>query len=305
MIVPQGLQFRKLIPYIGPTIAVLFAYDMLVVLAYFSGWKWISLPHIPLSVFGGAIGVILGFRNNTAYQRWWEARTLWGSIVNSSRSLAREAMSMIVAVGNTPEEQAQVAAMQREIILHHIAYVQALRCHLRGRPVWDELVDFLSPDEIASLKTEKNVPLAIQHRLGLLLRRCYVRGWLDSVRWSSLDATLSALMNAQGGSERIKNTPLPVQYDYYPKIAVTVYCLILPLSLVANLGIFTPIGSTLVGVIFLALDRIGRDLELPFENDVNDVPLHAISRTIEINLKQQLGDARLPDAIQPVNGVLW
>lgn len=305
MIVPQGLQYRKLIPYIGPTIAVLFAYDMLVVLAYFSGWTWISLPHIPLSVFGGAIGVILGFRNNTAYQRWWEARTLWGSIVNSSRSLAREAISMIVPLGNTPEEKAEVAAMQRQIVLHHIAYVHALRCHLRGRPIWDEVTALLPPDEIGSLKTEKNVPLAIQHRIGRLLQQCYNRGWIDSVRWSSLDATLTALMNAQGGSERIKNTPLPVQYDYYPKVAVTVYCLVLPLGLVANLGIFTPIGSTLVGVIFLALDRIGRDLELPFENDVNDVPLHAISRTIEINLKQQLGDTQLPDAIQPVNGVLW
>lgn len=305
MIVPQGLQFRKLIPYIGPTIAVLFAYDMLVVLAYFAGLKWISLPHIPLSVFGGAIGVILGFRNNTAYQRWWEARTIWGSIVNSSRSLARQATSMIFVVGDTPEEQAQVSAMQRKIIVHHIAYVHALRCHLRAKPIWDELSGFLPPDEIDSLKAEKNVPLAIQQRIGLLVRQCYDRGWIDSVRWSSLDATLSALMNAQGGSERIKNTPLPVQYDYYPKVAVTVYCLILPLGLVANLGIFTPIGSTLVGLVFLALDRIGRDLELPFENEVNDVPLYAISRTIEVNLKQQLGDAQLPDAIQPVNGVLW
>src|SRR5579875_3204007 len=147
MIVPQGLQLRKLIPYIGPTIAVLFAYDMLVVLAYFGGWKWISLPHIPLSVFGGAIGVILGFRNNTAYQRWWEARTIWGSIVNSSRNLARETTSMIVAVGNTPEEQAQLSAMQRRIVLHHIAYVHALRCHLRAKPMWDELSDFLPSDE--------------------------------------------------------------------------------------------------------------------------------------------------------------
>jgi ion channel-forming bestrophin family protein len=305
MIVPQGLQFRKLIPYMGPTVALLFAYDMLVVLLYFWGWKWISLPHIPLSVFGGAIGVILGFRNNTAYQRWWEARTLWGSIVNSSRTLAREATSMIVAVGDTPEEQAQLSTMQRSVVLHHIAYVHALRCHLRGQPSWDELKDLLPADEITSLNSEKNVPLAIQQRIGILLRQCYKRGWVDSVRWASLDATLSALLNAQGGSERIKNTPLPVQYDYYPKVAVAIYCLVLPLGLVANLGIFTPIGSTVVSMIFLALDRIGRDLELPFENNINDVPLHALARTIEINLKQQLGDTQLPDAVQPVNGILW
>lgn len=305
MIVPHRLHLRKLVLYIAPALAILFAYDMLVVLAYFSGWTWIDLPHIPLSLFGGAIGVILGFRNNTAYQRWWEARTLWGSIVNSSRTLARQALTMIAAADDTPEEREQVAAIQRQIVFHHIAYVHALRCHLRDQTAWADLKAFLPPDEIASLKSEKNVPLAIQHRIGLLLRHCYEHKWIDSIRWASLDETLSALMNAQGGAERIKNTPLPVQYDYYPKIAVTVYCLVLPLGLVANLGIFTPIGSTFVGLIFLALDRIGRDLESPFENTINDIPLHSISRTIEINLKQQLQDSALPDAIKPVQGILW
>lgn len=305
MIVPHRLHLRKLVLYIAPALAILFAYDMLVVLAYFSGWTWLDLPHIPLSLFGGAIGVILGFRNNTAYQRWWEARTLWGSIVNSSRSLARQALTMIVAVGDSPEELDQVAAIQRQILFHQIAYVHALRCHLRGQTAWGELKAFLPPEEIASLKSETNVPLAIQQRIGLLLRYCYERQWIDSLRWASLDETLNALINAQGGTERIKNTPLPVQYDYYPKIAVTVYCIVLPLGLVANLGIFTPIGSTVVGLIFLALDRIGRDLECPFENTINDIPLHSIARTIEINLKQQLQDSMLPEAVKPVEGVLW
>lgn len=305
MIVPHRLHLRKWVLYIAPELAVLFAYDMLVVLAYFSGWTWLSLPHIPLSLFGGALGVILGFRNNTAYQRWWEARTLWGSIVNSSRSLARQSLTMITAANGSPEELEHVAAIQRQIVLHHIAYVHALRCHLRGQAPWPELKPFLPAEEIASLKAEKNVPLAIQQRIALLLRHCYERNWIDSLRWASIDETLTAIMNAQGGAERIKNTPLPVQYDYYPKIAVAIYCLVLPLGMVANLGMFTPIGSAVVGVIFLALDRIGRDLELPFENAINDIPLHSISRTIEINLKQQLQDSVLPDPVKPIDGILW
>ncbi len=305
MIVPHRPHLRKLVLYIAPALAILFAYDMAVFLAYSSGWTWLDLPHIPLSLFGGAIGVILGFRNNTAYQRWWEARTLWGSIVNNSRSLARQALTMIVETGDTSEEHGQVAAMQRRIVFHHIAYVHALRCHLRGQTAWADLEAFLPAEEISSLKSEKNVPLAIQHRIGLLLRRCHEQQWIDSIRWASLDETLSSLMNAQGGAERIKNTPLPVQYDYYPKIAVGIYCVILPLGLVANLGIFTPIGSALVGLIFLALDRIGRDLESPFENTINDIPLHSISRTIEINLKQQLQDSGIPDPVKPIDGVLW
>ncbi len=305
MIVPHRLHIRKLVRYIAPSLGILFAYDMLVVLVYLSGRTWVSLPHIPLSLFGTAIGVILGFRNNTAYQRWWEARILWGSLVNSSRSLARQALSLIVPAMDTPEEHEQISEMQRNIVVHQIAYMEALRCHLRRHDVWADLKKLLPEEVASSLKHEKNVPLAIQHRIGLLLQECYRRKWIDNIRWASLDETLSSLMNAQGGSERIKNTPLPVQYDYFPRIAVSVYCLVLPLGLVANLGIFTPIGSALVGLIFLALDRIGRDLESPFDNGINDVPLHSISRTIEINLRQQLGETQLPDPIQPVRGILW
>src|SRR5690349_4761084 len=83
MIVPHRLHVWKLVRYIAPALGILFAYDMLVVLLFYNGWTWVSLPHVPLSLFGTAIGVILGFRNNTAYQRWWEARILWGAIVNS------------------------------------------------------------------------------------------------------------------------------------------------------------------------------------------------------------------------------
>lgn len=305
MIVPHRPHVWKLVRYIAPGLGILFAYDMLVVVAFYQGWTWISLPHVPLSLFGTAIGVILGFRNNTAYQRWWEARTLWGAIVNSSRSLARQALSMILPATQSTAEREAVLLMQRRIVLHQVAYVHALRCHLRGQAPWTDLQTFLADDELISLKGEKNVPLAIQQRIALLLRQCFEQNWIDDRRWANMDETLSALMNAQGGTERIKNTPLPVQYDYYPKIAVTVYCLVLPLGLVENLGIFTPLGSALVGLIFLALDRIGRDLELPFENEINDVPLHSISRTIEINLKQLLGDADLPDPIRPVHGILW
>jgi ion channel-forming bestrophin family protein len=295
MIVPHRLHVWKLVRYIAPALGILFAYDMLVVLLFYSGWTWISLPHIPLSLFGTAIGVILGFRNNTAYQRWWEARILWGAIVNSSRSLARQTLSLIVPADDSPAERDAIFLMQQRIVQHQVAYVHALGCHLRGQNPFSDLQAFLPEGELESLRKEKNVPLAIQQRIALLLRQCYERNWIDSMRWADLDSTLSALMNSQGGAERIKNTPLPVQYDHYPKIA----------GLVANLGIFTPIGSALVGLIFLALDRIGRDLELPFENEINDIPMHAISRTIEINLKQLLGDSELPDPIQPVHGILW
>jgi putative membrane protein len=98
---------------------------------------------------------------------------------------------------------------------------------------------------------------------------------------------------------------MPKQYDYFPQLFVEMYCVMLPLALVMSMGWFTPLGSTLVGFIFLALDKIGRDLEYPFENSIYDVPMTSLTTTIEINLRQMLGETELPKEIVPVNGVLW
>ena len=122
---------------------------------------------------------------------------------------------------------------------------------------------------------------------------------------AQFDGTLAALGNMQGGAERIKNTPLPRQYTIFPKVFVQLFCVLLPLAQVTDLGIATPLGSTLVGFLFLALDRVGADLENPFENDIYDVPLTSITRTIEINLRQALGLKNVPAPLEPVDGVLW
>jgi putative membrane protein len=170
---------------------------------------------------------------------------------------------------------------------------------------WEELVPLLSEQELSELRDERNVPLAIQQQMGALLRQCQVRGWIDIAHWRALDANLDDLVDAQGGAERIKNTPMPKQYDYFPQLFVQMYCVLLPLALVTAMGWFTPLGSTLVGFMFLALDKIGRDLEDPFENTIYDVPLTAITTTIEVNLRQLLGETALRPAEKPVRGVLW
>jgi len=304
MIVPRGPHLRRLVEYVGMPLLLLFLYDGSVVLAYkVLHWQWIALPHIPLALFGSAIGVILGFRNNSSYGRWWEARTLWGAIVNNSRSWGRQVMTQIR--WQKEGDRDNVFAVQQRLIHLQIAYVLALRQQLRGLPPIDELHGVLSEDDRVALGTEKNIPYAIQLQQGHLLRECLERDWLDSLQWSALDHTLNDLADAQGGSERIKNTPMPKQYDYFPQLFTKIYCLVLPLALVQDMGWFTPLGSTLVGFIFLALDKIGRDLEDPFDNTMHDIPLNAISRTIEINLRQSLGERHLPEPIAPVNGVLW
>jgi putative membrane protein len=284
----------------------MFCVDVVIAVAYvFGGWTWLALPDVPLSIFGGVIGVIAGFRNASAYARWWEARIIWGAIVNSSRSFAREVLSMIGAHEECHAVECELGEVRRKLLKLQIAYVHTLRNQLRGQSPWPELVGLISDEEIERLRTENNVPLAIQQYIASIIARCNQRGWIDNVGWVNLDRTLSTLMDCQGASERIKNTPMPRHYDLFIRLFVNIYCMLLPLGMVASLGLWTPIGSTLVGFIFLALDQIGRDLETPFENSRYDVSLTAISRTIEINLKQMIGEDDIPEALAPVAGILW
>nr|WP_218623915.1 bestrophin family ion channel [Granulicella sp. dw_53] len=298
-----------MLQYVGLPLLLLAGFDLAVVVAY-NGFhlEWVALPNIPLALYGSAIGIILGFRNNSAYSRWWEARTLWGTVVNNSRSLGRQVTTGMRA--NGAAEAAELKEVQRCMVYHQIAFVHALRQHLRGLEPWWELKPLLesagcSVDEMKGLSEQKNLPLALQQRMGRMLDDCLERGWMDPMQWRAMDESLNDLVDAQGGAERIKNTPMPKQYDYFPQFFVQIYCVLLPLALVTSMGWFTPLGSTLVGFMFLALDKIGRDLEDPFDNTIYDIPMTAISKTIETNLRQMLGETELPEPEKPVAGVLW
>src|SRR5215472_12731998 len=140
MIVLKSAKFWMLPRYVGRPLIVLFAFDVAVAVAYvFGGWTWLALPDVPLSIFGGVIGVVAGFRNASAYARWWEARTIWGSFVNSSRSFARQVLTMMVSTDGDLLDQRALGETKRKLVLLQIGYVHALRNHLRGVPVWPEL----------------------------------------------------------------------------------------------------------------------------------------------------------------------
>ena len=307
MIVPRQAQLKRMLQYVGWPVVALLTYDVAVVCLYkLLGWTWLGSPHVPLGLYGSAIGVIVGFRNNSAYGRWWEGRQLWGQVVNNSRSLARQVTATLrVRDADNTANVADLAQTRVRLVHLQVAYVHALRQHLRGLPPWDELARLLPADDVDQLRNQKNIPLTLQQWLGSLIRTCEDRGWIDSIGWQAMDRNLDDLADAQGGLERIKNTPMPKQYDYFPQLFVQLYCVVLPMGMVQNLGWYTPLGSTLVGFMFLALDKIGRDLEDPFDNTIFDVPMTAICRTIEINLRQLLGETKLPEPEKPIRGVLW
>jgi putative membrane protein len=251
------------------------------------------VPALPVSLVGAALGIVLGFRTNSAYQRWWEARTLWGGLVNSSRTLARQ----ILAFSPNPE-------FGREIVFAQIAYVHALRCHLRSEAPWPELERRLPAAVVKGLRPERNVPAALLHLMGQRITSHADDGGIAELRLQRLDQTLTDLTNIQGGCERIKNTPLPRQYDYFPEIFIYVYLLMFPLSVVREVGLLTPLFSGVITFIFLVLNRIGKNLEDPFDNVIYGTPLLSLSRTIEANLLQQLGSEDLPEPVHAKLGIL-
>jgi putative membrane protein len=294
MIVPGRASLGHILRYVGRPLLVLFAWDVLVTAVYlFFAQYWIHFPELPLTLLGSAVAVYLSFRNTAAYARWWEGRILWGAMVNYSRSFARECRTLL-GEGRT--------ALYHELVHRHIAYVHALRLHLRRQLPWDELEPRLAADEVARLRGIANVPNGILERTAEMVAR---DGGLDSMRLIGFERTFSELSNAQGGMERIKNTPLPQQYATYPALFTHAFCLLLPLGLVETLGIYTPLGSTAVGFLFLALLQIGNDMQNPFENTENDVPLTTITRAIEIDLREGLGETHDLQPVKPVRGELW
>jgi putative membrane protein len=262
----------------------------------------ITIPEAAVSILGAALGILLAFRTNAAYARWWEARTIWGAMVNGSRSLARQAISFSRESDRATESHARPFACA--FIHRQIAFVHATRCALRHQEPWADLQPFLDSESMRALKHERNVPAALLQQMGQQLTEAVEQRILNDWQMQRIDSTLSDLTNVLGACERIKNTPLPRQYDYYPELLIKVYCIVLPFIIVDQVGLFTPIVTVLVSFAFLVLNRIGKNLEDPFENAPYDVPMTSLSRTIEINLRQALAEHDLPDQVQPVAGVL-
>jgi ion channel-forming bestrophin family protein len=304
MVVQYKTNWPRILRQIGPFLLILFCLSIAVTaLNYIDHpFKQIAVPDLIVSVLGAALGILLGFRTNSAYARWWEARQLWGALVNSSRSIARQALAFTRDLGAQQEAGDRFA---HHLIYAQIAFVHSLRCALRRQQPWEDIATFLPGELVTKLREEQNVPAAILQHMGEYAANAVSMGLITEWRLTRLDSTLTDLSNVQGGCERIKNTPLPRQYDHYPELFAQAYCVLLPFVLVDEAKLFTPFVTLAIGFVFLILNRIGKNLEDPFENTVYDTPMTALSRTIEINLRQTLGETQLPPPVQPEKGVLW
>jgi putative membrane protein len=252
----------------------------------------LSIPTNYIALLGTAISVILAFKNTQAYERWWEARRLWGEILNESRTLARLAMA------------AEPAAWQQAFVRRQIAFAHAARLHLRRQGDFSSLRAYMSPEEYAAVQRSPNIPATLLAHHSRELARVRAEGRLDGFELLLIEQALARLTTAYGGCERIKNTPFPRQYDDFAQMLVWTFGLMFPFSLVQTLGYWTIPGSIVIAAAFQILDGIGRNVQAPFENNINDTPMTAICRTIERDLLHALGEESLPPPLAPQRGVL-
>ena len=290
------------------------------------GWTWLAIPWLPIALVGTAVAFVTGFKNNASYSRLWEARIVWGAIVNDSRSFA------IMVFDFLPPN----AQDRRRILYRHLAWITALRYQLREPrswenmkqrhnaeyskrytvPEWDGkltegLARFLDPAESEYVLGKRNRAtnlIALQSRD---LRRFAETGALSDVRHVEFENMLTRFYDSQGRCERIKNFPYPRQFATLNLFFVWLFIVLLPFGLIQEfhkLGSgfiwLTIPASVIVAWVFHTMDKIGEISENPFEGSPNDVPISALARTIEIDLRDMLDEPDLPSALQPVNNIL-
>ncbi len=299
-------------------------------LYYFFNVKWLVIPWVAIALVGTAAAFVVGFKNTQTYNRLWEARQIWGSIINSSRAWG----ILIKDTVNTDKKEIT------ELIYRHLAWLTALRYQMREPRIWenmtlksnveyqkyytipereiplqDELKPFLSEEDLAYILSKKNRATHLISLQSRHLKRLKDSGKLSEFDFIELERTLTVLYDHQGKSERIKNFPYPRQFATVNQMFIRLFVCILPFGILQEFGKLTKdLGenfiwatvpcSLVVGWVFYLMERIGESTENPFEGGANDVPITNISRTLEIDLREMLDETNIPPALTPVNDIL-
>ena len=288
--------------------------------------KFIAIPWVPIALIGTAAAFIVGFKNTQTYNRLWEARQIYGAIINSSRSLGMIVRDFIYVDKN----------IHQEIFNRRFAWLTALRFQLREPRTWenmaknynseysrlykieeretkleDELKKYLSREELEYILSKKNKATQIIALQSKKIKELSEEGKIENFRYIEISKRLADLYDQQGKCERIKNFPYPRQFASINLFFIWLFVLMLPFGM---LGEFQKLGpdfvwltipfSVVVSWVFISMEKVGESTENPFEGNPNDVPITAISRTIEIDLRDMLDETNLPQPLTPINNIL-
>jgi len=344
MFINKNFSVANVLRFTGGHLVWITAWAVLVTVAYeYFHWDELQIPFLPISIIGTAVAFYIGFKNNSAYDRLWEGRKIWGAIVNSSRMWGAT-VKAFVSNQFTDKDYSddELKAIHKKLIYRHIGYLYALRSQLLIPTPWEHinqskhvrkltekrmkrygqglhldgvtektLDSYLPADEIKRLIDYKNTATQIIDQQSQDLKNLRRLNLIDDFRHIELQKLMNDFYTHQGKAERIKKFPLPRQYGSASFMFVGIFILLLPLGMVSafhdigSYGAWVSIPFTvLVAWVYLMMELIGDYSENPFEGLGNDIPMLSLCRVIEIDLKQMLGEEEIPPPIEAKNGVL-
>jgi len=302
----------------------------------FVGIGILAVPIIPVSTLGIGVALYLGLKNKEAYDRWWEGRKIWGDIINKSRAFSNQVHSLLY----NEEHKTIPKEVKENLIYRHLAWLTALTYQLRAtsrlnnktKPKifqykvihhnsLEPLSKYLEEQERKELESKSNMASQLIVNQGKALQNLVKDGYLDSVRHTQINTTLTHLYDTQGKCERIKKTPFPRPVAHLGQIFTIIFIILLPFSfldifqdeakryiedeLLRKEYMFAMVPfSMLIAWVFSMMEKVSDSMEDPFESGMNDLPLDSMVRTIEIDLLESLGKDNIPKPIEAVNHVL-
>jgi len=284
----------SVLPAILPRSLICGASGVLITILHQLGWP-VGIPALAGLVPNLVLGLMLVFRTNTAYERFWEGRRLWGSLVNVSRNLARQIWTNVAE----PESDNPVLGRQSDTVPGAqsdreakaatlrllVAFAVATKLHLRQQPVNQELEQLLPSSKFFKLKQMNNPPLEVAFWIGDYLQQQYQRDRLHIHQLIAMQELLNGMVDSLGGCERILKTPIPLAYMIHLRQLLLLYCLTLPFQFVSDLGWWTSLVVVLISFTLFGIEEIAVEIENPFGQDANDLPLDAICETMLRNVE--------------------
>lgn len=265
----------SVIPTILPRVAICVCFAIAVTVGHFFGWKLsISFQVVPSIV----IGLLLVFRTNTAYERFWEGRKAWGTLINTVRNLSRSIWIVI-------QEQETTDRQEKIVVLRLlVAFAIATKLHLRSENLDPEIADLLPKGYYEKLQTMNNPPLEIAFWIGDYLQQQYEKDCINPYQLSAMLKLLDNMVDVLGICERILKTPIPLAYMIHLRQLIFLYCFTAPFELINSLGWITPFFVGVIAFTVFGIEEIGVEIENPFGHDANDLPLDQICRTMQVNI---------------------
>lgn len=309
MIVKRNFNIWKVFKSIRKEIIGSLATSTLVWILYLENIVQWSIPFSIIAILGSSLAIFIAFRNQSSYARWWEARTIWGNIVANSRVFARQIITNVDHAISTNKINKDIAnSYKQEMIFRHIAFVNSLRLQLRNQSIELELSEYINEIEQKELRNIENIPNYLICKQGARIKDAIREEHLGAFDTISMEPNLASFSNFQSACERIKNTPLPMNYQYFTSLFLYVFITILPFSIVGEMiklqisFVAVPLCLILT-FMYSIMNKVGKLNENPFENQVTDIPLTAICNEIERDLKEML-DLPKPTKHQSINGYL-